>query len=148
MNKNIFIVLLTSLLFSNLSFAQKFDLGNYEMEIIEVLHRKSVGSVFPHKNKKFVGIKALLSPKSKKNKGLYFNELVLKSGNDEYKVQLRRGLDFSSASGIYIKLKKPKENELYAEVSKSFKSGTLFYKGVKLCELIVENSSKTGVFKL
>lgn len=148
MIKSICIAFFAALLFSNNSIAQKFDLGEYQMEVIEVLQKNAVGGVFLTKKEKFVGIKVLLTPKSKKNKGLDLSELVLKSGGEEYEVKLRRPFGISSTPRTYIKMRKPKEEPLYAIVNKSFKKGAFYYKGNKLFDIEVKNGSEIGTFKL
>ena len=149
MTKKIIFAITFSFLFSNFSFAQKIDIGEYVIEIIEAFNRNSVGgSVFTVGKKKFVGIKVMLVPKVKKNKGVDLDDMSLKSGDKEYYVIYRRGLNVHTNKGQVIHQRKPKKVMIFAEVDKGLTNATLFYKGKAILDIEVSNDSKIGKYKI
>ncbi len=149
LTKSIFIAITFSFLFSNSLFAQKIDIGEYEMEIIEAFNRNSVGgSVFTVGKKKFVGIRVMLTPKVKKNKGVDLDDMSLKSGDKEYYLIYRRGLNVHTNKGQVIHQRKPKKVMIFAEVDKDMTNATLFYKGKAILDIEVNNDSKIGKYKI
>lgn len=149
LTRSIFFVIIFSFLFSHSSFAQKIDIGEYEMEIIEAFNRNSVGgSVFTVGKKKFVGIRVMLIPKVKKNKGVDLDNMSLKSGNKEYYLIYRRGLNVHTNKGQVIRQRRPKKVMIFAEVDKDLTNATLFYKGNAILNIEVNNDSKIGKYKI
>lgn len=142
--KNNFKVLLLITLFTQIVSAQDYNIDEYEIKVIEVLQKKSLGGHFLLKGEKFVGIEVLLTPKNKKNDGLSLKDLVLKSANEEYKLEFRRPYGFNSIPTTYIKIRKPKKLAICAIVDENFKEGTFYYKGNRMFTVKVEKGKKTG----
>jgi hypothetical protein len=147
MNLKLTLTFFTILFFLSFCFAQKIDLGNYQMEIIEAFNKNSVGTAFSGKNKKYVGLEVLLIPKSKKNNGFLLNSMYLKSSNEEYKLIYKRGATVH-LQGNLIKLRKPTKIFIMALVNKSFKIGQLNFNGKDIVEIQVENGNKKAEFKI
>ena len=148
MIKNVFIVIFIFLLFSNLSLAQKVDLEEYEFEIKEAFNKNSVGTAFTFPKKKFVGIKGLLIPKTKKNDGLNLGDMQLKSEGDEYYLIHKKGLTVHLVEGAKIKIRRPKKIMIFAEVNKDLTNATLYYKGKAIVEVEVSEGNKVGSYKI
>ncbi len=148
MSKNLILSLSMTILFLNFGNAQKIDLGEYEIEIIEAFNRNSVGSAFTGAKKKYVGLEVLLIPKSKKNSGLDLDDMQLISENDDYHLIYKRGMTVHLLKGQVIHQRKPKKVSIFAEVDKNLTNATLYYKGNPIVSIDVKNRNKIGTYKI
>lgn len=148
MFKKSLIVFSVLVMISNLSLAQKIDLGEFEMEIIEAFSKNSVGTAFTLPKKKYVGLEVLLIPKSKKNSGLDLDDMKLKSETDEYYLIHKKGLTVHLLEGVIIKLRRPKKIMIFAEIKKDLTNATLHYKDKAVVSIEVNNSGKIGSYKI
>lgn len=147
--KNMFLFLIVTTLFLNFGNAQKIDLGEYEMEIIEAFNRNSIGgSVFTGAKKKLVGIEVMLIPKSKKNSGVDLDDMELKSENDNYYLIYRRGMTVHLRKGQVIHQRRPKKVMIFAEVDKNLTNATFYYKEKAIISIEVEEGNKIGTYKI
>jgi len=137
-----------TILFSNIGNAQKINLGEYEMEIIEAFNRNSVGSAFTGAKKKYVGLEVLLIPKSKKNSGVDLDDMQLKSEHDDYYLIYKRAMNVHLRKGQVIHQRKPKKVMIFAEVDKNLSNATLYYKGNAIVGIEVKNGNKIGTYKI
>jgi hypothetical protein len=131
----------------NFTHAQKVDLGNYDMEIIEVFNRNSVGSAFSGKNKKYVGLEVMLIPKSKKNDGFVLSTMLMRSDGEDYTLIYKRGATVH-LQGQLIKLKKPTKILIFALVDKKFTNGDLIFNENKIVSIEVKDGSKIGTYTI
>lgn len=118
------------------------------MEITEAFHRNSVGTAFTLPQKKYVGLKGILIPKSKKNSGLHLAEMQLASQTKTYHLIYERGLMVFLLKDQIIRQRKPKKIMLFAEVDENLTSTTLYYKGKAIVSLEVNDDSKVGAYKI
>lgn len=140
---------LIATLFLNFGFSQKIDLGEYEMEIINSFNRKTVGgSATAGYKKKYAGIEVVLIPKTKKNKGVDLDDMVLTSENEDYHLIYRRGITVHLTKGQVIHQRKPKKVMIFAEVPKSLTKATLYYKGKTIISIEVKDGTKIGTYKI
>lgn len=148
MNKKIILFCFLTFFTLYTSNAQKVDVGEFEIEIIEAFNRNSVGSSFTFANKKFVGLEVLLIPKTKKNKGLNLADMQLKSENQDYKLIHKRGMTVHLFPGQIIHQRKPRKVSIFAEVDKNLSEATLYFNGNPIVSIQVESGNKIGTFKI
>lgn len=145
--KNV-VLILVSFLF--IAFTIKtIDIGKYTFEVEEVINKKTVweaGGAVTAKNKhKYVGVKAVFTPKDKKDNSLNVDDFTLHAGDEEYAMTIPKKQDVFFSGANMIKVRKPKKKSIIAVVPKSFKEGALYYKDKKIGKIICDND-KGGSF--
>ena len=135
------------------SHCQEIKFENYNIEIQEVVQKKSITSLgqlmFPHSKMKYIGIKAIFIPTSKEKETFDLERLVTKYGGKEYPFLLPNGFAITqSGSGRFISSRKKKKKSIYAEVPKEFSEGILYYDGKKIGEFKFTKNSKKGTFRI
>ncbi|MDT0557555.1 hypothetical protein RM697_02770 [Ichthyenterobacterium sp. W332] len=122
--------------------AQSVSLDAYNIEVKEVMHKKSVGTLSPEKGNKYIGIEVVITALSEDNKDFNLSNLEVKSTNGEYIA------NFSSRSKRYpnIDVSKSKIRRFFAQIDESFTSGDLYYKGEIVGSIALTENSKIGEF--
>ena len=128
------------------AFAVKsIDIGKYTLEVEEVINKKTVweaGGAVTAKNKhKYVGVKAVFTPKDKKDNSLNVDDFTLHVGDVEYAMTIPKKQDVFFSGANMIKVRKPKKKSIIAVVPKSFKEGTIYYKDKKIGKIICDNNN-------
>ncbi|MDH7912090.1 hypothetical protein [Winogradskyella sp. SYSU M77433] len=103
------------ILFSILFLTTKpIDLGKYTIEVEEVINRKTFwkigSSVTAKNNHKYVGVKALFTPKNKKDNRLDVEDFTIKTDGEEYEMTIPKKQDVFYRGANMIKVRKPKKD--------------------------------------
>jgi len=148
LNLKTIIAFIALLSYLQTTYAQKIDLDNFEMEVLEAFNKNSVGTAFTFAGKKYVGLEVLLIPKIKKNDGFNLGDLQLKSENNVYYLIYKKGMTVYLIKGGMIRQRKPKKVLIFAEVDKDMTNAILYYKENAIVEIKVNNNNKIGTYKL
>ncbi len=118
------------------------------MEIIEAFNKNSVGTAFTFPKKKYVGLKVILIPKTKKNDGINLKTMNLKSETDEYYLIHKSRLTVFLEKGVIVKYRRPRKIMLFADVEKTLTNATLYYNNKAIVDIEVDNDIKIGSYKI
>jgi len=138
---NLFLLAAAALFCTSLG-AQTLSVDNYNLEVKEVLQKKTIGTLSPAKGNKYIGIDIVIEALSDDVNKFDLSNLEIKSDNGEYEAQFLQG----SSGSNKINVKKRKTRRLFAQVDKSFKSGSLYYNGEKVGSIQLSEGMKKGAF--
>ena len=139
---NLFL-LATATLFCTSLGAQTLSLDDYNLEVKEVLQKKTIGTLSPAKGNKYIGIDIVIEGLSEDANIFDLSNLEIKSKNGE-EAQFLSG----SVSSNKINVKKRKTRRLFAQVDKSFTSGDLYYNDEKVGRIQLSEGVKKGAFSV
>lgn len=141
--KNLSLFTLVLAILSTVSLnAQNVKVDNYDIEVKEVVQKKSVGTLSPEKGNKYIGIEMLITDLSKENPDFDLSDLKLKSADGEHEALFIK----PSARYSTIDVSKPKSRLFFAQVEKSFTSGNVYYNNELVGSIELTEGIKKGEF--
>lgn len=124
--------------------AQTVNLKAYDLEVKEVLQKKTIGTLSPDKGNKYIGIEVVITALSQDHQDFDLSNLKIKSTDGQLEG------DFIKRSSRYptIDVSKPRARMLFAQIDKAFTSGDLYYDGEKVGSIELNQNNKKGEFMI